>query len=90
MIRSYGSRLDPYISQVPHVKMQALIKYHQISKIWGEIYSDHIEYDISQDEGDKSDPIMFRQYLANMTEKWASTPENNYSMQHTVITIPQP
>ena len=33
------------------------------------IYSDHLEYDLPQDKGDESDPITFRQYLANMTAK---------------------
>ena len=35
----------------------------------GGIYSYHLEYDLPQDEGKKSDPITFRQCLANMTAK---------------------
>ena len=35
----------------------------------GEGYSDRIEYDLPKDEGDKSDPIMFQQYLSNMNAK---------------------
>ena len=49
MVGSSGSRLDPYISQVRHVRMQALIAEHLISKIWRGIYSDHLEYDLPQD-----------------------------------------
>ena len=33
---------------------------------------------------------MFRQYLDNMIEKWATTPEINYSIQYLVIMIPPP
>ena len=51
-----------------------------ITKRWSEIYSDHLEYDLPQDKGDESNPITFRKYLANMTEKWENTPEINYSM----------
>ena len=40
-----------------------------ISKQWGEIYSDHLEYDLPQDKGDKSNPITLQQYLAKTTEK---------------------
>ena len=49
--------------------MKALTIDHLISKRWGGICSDHIEYDISQDKGDESDPITFRQYSSNMTAK---------------------
>ena len=35
----------------------------------GEIYSNHLEYELSQDEEDKSDLITFQKYLANMTAK---------------------
>ena len=35
----------------------------------GGVYSDSIEYDLPQDEGYKSNPITFLQYLANMTVK---------------------
>ena len=80
MILPSGLRLDPSIFKVCHVKMQALITDHLLSKIWGEIYSDHLEYDLPQDKGDESNPITFRKYLANMTEKWENTPEINYSM----------
>ena len=66
MVGYSGSRLDPSISQVCHVKMQALITYHLISKRLGEIYSDRLEYDLLQDKGDESKPITLRQYLANM------------------------
>ena len=69
MVGYSGSRLDPSISKVCHIKMQAIITYHLISKIWGEFYSDHLEYELPQDERDKSEPITFRQYLANMTAK---------------------
>ena len=48
--------------------MQALITDHLISKSWGLIYSDRLDYDIPWDKGDESDPIKFWQYLANMTE----------------------
>ena len=34
----------------------------------GGVYSDHIEYDFPQYDGDKSDPISLQRYLANMTE----------------------
>ena len=69
MLGSSGSRLVPSISQVLQVKMQALIPESLISKRWGGGYSYHIEYDITEDKGDESDPITFRQYLANMTSK---------------------
>ena len=59
MLGSSGSILDPYISQCCHVKIQALITDHLISKIWGKIYSDYLEYDLPQDEVDESDPITF-------------------------------
>ena len=39
MVGSSVSRIDPSISQIRHVKMQALIIDHLISKIWGGIYS---------------------------------------------------
>ena len=48
--------------------MQAPIKEHLISKIWGGVYSDHLEYELPQDEGDESDPITFKQYLGNIIE----------------------
>ena len=35
----------------------------------GGVYSDHLEYDLTQDEVDECDPIMFQKYLANMTAK---------------------
>ena len=69
MLGSYGSILDPYLSQVRYVKMQALITDHLISKIWGKFYSEHLKYDLTQYEGDESDLITLRQYLANMTGK---------------------
>ena len=69
VVGSSGSIIDPSILKVRHVKTKALITYHLISKIWGEIYLDHIEYYLPQDKGDKSDPIIFRKYLANMTAK---------------------
>ena len=34
-----------------------------------EIYSDHLEYELPQDEGHESEPITLQQYLANMTAK---------------------
>ena len=49
--------------------MQALITYHLISKIREVFYSDHLEYDLPQDEVDESAPTTFQQYLANMTAK---------------------
>ena len=69
MLGSYALILDPFILQVCHVKIQALITDHLISKIWEFFYSDHLEYNRPQDEGDASEPITFRQYLANMTSK---------------------
>ena len=69
MLVSSWSRLDPSIFQVSHVKIQALITDHQISKIWGGVYSDHLEYDLPQDKVDESDPITFKQYLAYNTVK---------------------
>ena len=69
MIGSSGSRLDPSISQVRHVKMQLQIKDNLISKRWGEIYSDHLGYDLPQDMRDESEPITFQQYLANINSK---------------------
>ena len=60
MVGFSGSRLDPSLSQVFHVKTQALITDHLISKIWGGIYPDHVEYDLPKDKGDESDPITFR------------------------------
>ena len=38
-------------------------------KKWGKFYSNHLEYDIPQDEGYQYDPITFRPYLANLTSK---------------------
>ena len=61
MLGSYSARLYPYILQVHHVKIQALVTYLLISKKWGKFYSDHLEYDLPQDKGDESDPITFRQ-----------------------------
>ena len=69
MVVSSGLRLDPSISQVRHFKVQALIKDHRISKRWGGVYSDHLEYDLPQDKGDESESITFRKYLANITAK---------------------
>ena len=54
MLVSSGSRLDTYISQFFHIKMQALITDHLISQKWREIYSYHLEYYIPQDKGDES------------------------------------
>ena len=31
--------------------------------------SNHLEYDLPQNKGDEYDPIIFQQYLANMTAK---------------------
>ena len=67
MVRSSGSRLDPSISKVCHVKIQALITDQLIPKRWREFVSNHIEYKLPQDEGDESNPIKFREYLADMT-----------------------
>ena len=69
MLGSSGSRLDPSISKFCHVKMQALITDHLISKTWGKFYSDHLKYDLPQYKGDESNPILFRKYLAKMTAK---------------------
>ena len=55
--------------QVHHVKIQALTTDHLISKIWGNIYSDHLKYDLPQDEGDEYDLITFQLYFYNMTAK---------------------
>ena len=60
MVVSSGSRLDPSVSQVHHDKMQALITDPLISKIWGEIFSDHLEYSLSQYEVDESDTMTFQ------------------------------
>ena len=38
-------------------------------RLGGGGYSNHLEYDLPQDEGDESERITFRQYLANMTAK---------------------
>ena len=65
MVGSSGSRHATYILQVHHAQIQALTKDHLISKIWGNIYSDHLEYDLPQDKGDEYDPIMFQQYFSN-------------------------
>ena len=89
MVGSSGSRLEPSISQVRHVKIQALITDHLLSKIWGEIYSDHLEYDLPQDKGDESETITFPQYLANITENQENMPVINYSTQHPTKMIPQ-
>ena len=64
-----ASRIDPSISQVLHIKIQALTLDHLRSEIWGGGYSDYLEYDFPQDEGYESDAIMVRQKLANMTAK---------------------
>ena len=69
MVGYSSSILDPSILQVPHVKIQALITDNLISKRWGGIYSDHLEYDLPQVEVDEYDPITFRKYLANITAK---------------------
>ena len=69
MIGSSGSRIKPCTLQDHHIKIQSLIIDHLISKIWGNVYSDHLKYDLPQDEGDKSDPITFRQYVASITSK---------------------
>ena len=69
MVRSSGSRLYPYIYQVRHVKMQALITDYLISKRWGKFYSDHLECDLPQDKGYESNPVTFPKYLANLTAK---------------------
>ena len=49
--------------------MKALITDHLISKQRGEIYLDYLRYDLPQDEGDGSDTITFRKYLANTIAK---------------------
>ena len=69
MVGSSGPILDPSILQVCHEKMQALITGNLISKIWERIYSNHLEYGLPQYKVDKLDPIMFQNYLGNMTEK---------------------
>ena len=69
MVRSSGSRLEHYILKVCHVKIQALITDHLISKRWVVIYLDYLEYDLPQYEVDELYPITFREYLANMAEK---------------------
>ena len=69
MVGSYGSKLDPSIYKGHHVKVQALITNHLISKRWREIYSDYLAYNLPQDKGDKSDPILLQKYLTNMTAK---------------------
>ena len=61
MVGSSGSIIEPSISQVCNVKIQAMITDHLIPKIWEEIYSEHLEYDLPQDEGNESDPIAFLQ-----------------------------
>ena len=47
----------------------------------GVFYFDHLEYDLTQDKGDESNRITFREYFANKTEKWENTLEIKYSMQ---------
>ena len=57
-----------------------------------EIYSDHLEYELPQDEGHESKPITLQQYLANMTAKTgkyagdqlfhATTRDNNSTTVH--------
>ena len=69
MVRSSGSELYPSIYKVCHIKMKALVTNHLISKRWGRIYSDHLEYELPQDDGDGSNPIMFQQYLSSLTAK---------------------
>ena len=69
MVGFSGSRLNTSISQVIHIKMQALITDHLIPQIWGEIYSDHLKYDLPQDEGDEYNTTKFQKYLSNMTAK---------------------
>ena len=62
--------------------MQAIIIDHLISKIWGGIYSYHIEYDLPQDKEYESVTITFQKYLANTsskTEKYA-----RYQLFHTI------
>ena len=69
MLVSSVSRLDTSISKVGHVKMQALIIDHLISKRWERIYLDHLKYELPQDDVNESDPIMLQQYLSNITSK---------------------
>ena len=57
-------------------------------RLGGGGYSDHLEYDLPQDEGDESERITFRQYLANMTAKTGNMPEINYSTQYTMTMNP--
>ena len=49
--------------------MKALITDHLISRIWVDIFSDHLEYELPQDKRDESDPITFQKCSANMTAK---------------------
>ena len=49
IVRSSGSILDPYIPQVHHVKIQALITDHLISKRWEKFYSYYLEYNLPQE-----------------------------------------
>ena len=69
MVGYYSLRLDPSTLQFHHVKMQAIITDHLISKIWGKFYSCHLGYDLPQDEGYEYNPITFQIYLSNMTAK---------------------
>ena len=82
MVVSPSSILDSLVFQICHVKIQALITYHLISKRWEGVYLVHLKYNLPQDEGDESYPITFRKYLANMTAK-----TGNYSGDQLFHTI---
>ena len=70
--------------------MKALITDHLITKRWGKFYLDHLKYDLSQDEGDEYDPIMFQQYLVNMTEKTGKYARKQSFHKNPVTMIPPP
>ena len=48
MVGPSGYILDPSISQVLRVKIQAIITDHLVYKRWGLIHSDRLEYDLRQ------------------------------------------
>ena len=66
MIGASSNKLDTSVSQVRHVKMQALVMDHMISKHWGEIYLGRLEYEVTQDKEIFNTTIKFRELLDTM------------------------
>ena len=90
MVGYSGSRLDPSIYKVFHVKIQALITDQLISKCWGKFIQTILNMIFLRTS--EMNLILLRSDNINIIwlRRRSSTPEINYSVQYLVITIPPP